>query len=405
LGSSQLQKNLSNGEIEAIKFELDDPSSKGGLMQEVRALQSLQDCPNVCRARSYGKYENWKYMVMPLFAENLVELQEIHGKFSIAVVLQIGLKALACLEQIHLKGFVHRDIKPSNFVVGKQKEDRSVLYIIDFGIAKNIVGDNGEIKKTEGGGFRGTNQFASLNSHMGRALGRHDDLWSLWYMLCDFMDLLPWKGLDDRNKIGEAKKKFNSVDTIAQLPRELLLFRNHLKDLLIEDIPNYGYVKKLMQGALTNAGADENTPFPWKDTVPSAKFSSPKPGLFSPQPQKGSVPLAMKPAVIKVQSKSGSASTESQESGVPQSKWIGNFAAVAGTVVQEGEDNNNSDSDKGQKSEVKLSNEIDFGPDTEASLSFEEESKTTRGNDPAGSKPPIHDTEQPEEDKKCCTIF
>jgi hypothetical protein len=33
---------------------------------------------------------------------------------------------------------------------------------------------------------------------MGRALGMHDDLWSLWYMLCDLLGKLPWRNLDDR---------------------------------------------------------------------------------------------------------------------------------------------------------------------------------------------------------------
>ena len=42
----------------------------------------------------------------------------------------------------------------SNFVTGLEKKDRGNIYLIDFGIAKCIIGENGEIKKQEGGGFR-----------------------------------------------------------------------------------------------------------------------------------------------------------------------------------------------------------------------------------------------------------
>lgn len=94
-------------------------------------------------------------------------------------------------------------------MIGLTKETRANLYLIDFGIAKRIVSENGELQKNEGSGFRcastflflilsGTDQYASLNSHMGRALGKHDDLWSLFYMLCDLLGLLPWRNCTDR---------------------------------------------------------------------------------------------------------------------------------------------------------------------------------------------------------------
>lgn len=276
-GITVVAKNLETKVFQAIKFEIDDVSTKGGLLQEVKALQTLQECPNICRVITWGKYHNWKYMVMHLLGENLVELQTMNegGKFSLLVVLQIILKALYCLEGIHKKGFVHRDIKPSNFVIGLEKKDRENIYLIDFGIAKCIIGENGEIKKQEGGGFRGTNQFASVNSHMGRSLGKHDDLWSLFYMACDFIGFLPWKNIEDRNKIGEAKKKFNAIDSIPELPQDLLLFRNHIKTLTSDDMPNYELLKKLLKNAIVNEGGDENTIiFPWIDSPVHSKFGN-----------------------------------------------------------------------------------------------------------------------------------
>ena len=41
-GITVVAKNLETKQFQAIKFEIDDASTKGGLLQEVKALQTLQ---------------------------------------------------------------------------------------------------------------------------------------------------------------------------------------------------------------------------------------------------------------------------------------------------------------------------------------------------------------------------
>jgi serine/threonine protein kinase len=39
---------------------------------------------------------------------------------------------------MHKEYFVHRDIKPSNFVIGATAQDRTQIYLLDFGLARSL---------------------------------------------------------------------------------------------------------------------------------------------------------------------------------------------------------------------------------------------------------------------------
>ena len=46
---------------------------------------------------------------------------------------------LTSIENVHKAGIIHRDIKPSNFVMGKSERDKSNVYLVDFGLAKDHI--------------------------------------------------------------------------------------------------------------------------------------------------------------------------------------------------------------------------------------------------------------------------
>lgn len=72
---------------------------------------------------------------------------------------------LDAIEIVHNEGYIHRDIKPSNFVVGEGKL-RNNLYLVDFGLGKLYVNNNGTIiEERKNSNFRGTIAYASLNAH------------------------------------------------------------------------------------------------------------------------------------------------------------------------------------------------------------------------------------------------
>jgi tau tubulin kinase len=70
---------------------------------------------------------------------------------------------------------------------------------VDFGLAKKHLDDNGHpLAQRKKADFRGTVSFASLNAHNNIDLSRRDDLWSLYFVILDFLnEKLKWREQKD----------------------------------------------------------------------------------------------------------------------------------------------------------------------------------------------------------------
>jgi len=63
------------------------------------------------------------------------------------------------------------------------------VYIVDFGLAKKHLDERkNPLKQRKTADFRGTVSFASLNAHNSIDLSRRDDLWSLYFVILDFLE-------------------------------------------------------------------------------------------------------------------------------------------------------------------------------------------------------------------------
>ena len=59
-------------------------------------------------------------------------------------------------------------------------------------------------------------RYASINSHLSKELSRRDDLWSILYVLIEFLTgQLPWRKLKDKEEIGLLKIHFNSAELVC----------------------------------------------------------------------------------------------------------------------------------------------------------------------------------------------
>jgi uncharacterized protein (TIGR02145 family) len=91
---------------------------------------------------------------------------------------------LDAVEYIHKKGFVHRDIKPSNFMLTPS----GVIKLTDFGIAKNLDGNNSDHTGTGTGMILGTPKYMSPEQVRNtRDVTAQSDIYSLGVVLWEMV--------------------------------------------------------------------------------------------------------------------------------------------------------------------------------------------------------------------------
>jgi predicted Ser/Thr protein kinase len=250
----------------AIKLEKADRKK---LRMEIELLQAMVGCEFVSKLHFWGHNCNHEYMVMDYLGENLNDLRKNRPqtKFSIITSCAIGIQMVKSIQALHDAGFVHRDIKPSNFVMGRG-ENSSKCYIIDFGLARRYMLTGGSIiPPRKKAGWNGTQRYASINTHQRKELGRHDDLWSLLYVLVQFMrGHLPWCKTRGKDAIGQMKVKYHNAKLVKGLPPEMLKFMEHLKKLGYYDRPDYNLLVDLLDKMYKRETASRKTPvlFEWQ---------------------------------------------------------------------------------------------------------------------------------------------
>ena len=253
---------------------------------EVAVLKKLQGCPYVCDFYGCGRNGKFNYIIMSLLGSSLSELRrkQPEGKFSLGTTLRLGVQMLAGIQAIHNCGFLHRDVKPSNFAMGRLPTTNHCCYILDFGLARQYTTPTGEIRQPRAvAGFRGTVRYASINAHKSVELGRHDDLWSLFYIMAEFINgQLPWRKMKDKEQVGKSKEQFDHLQLLQGTPKEMQDFLTHLQSLNYFTKPNYSYIKALFQQALECLGVKDSDPYDWElDYSSYATVSSSAPAVKS----------------------------------------------------------------------------------------------------------------------------
>ncbi len=83
-----------------------------------------------------------RYLVSDFIdGHDLAELSA-RGPMPVAVVIHIGLQVVAALAHAHEIGVLHRDIKPSNLMLVRHPSGDIFVKVIDFGIAKLLLGSD-----------------------------------------------------------------------------------------------------------------------------------------------------------------------------------------------------------------------------------------------------------------------
>ncbi|PAA46942.1 hypothetical protein BOX15_Mlig022436g3 [Macrostomum lignano] len=260
-------QDVLNKEPVALKLE-SAKQAKQVLKMEVAVLKKLQGKDHVCRFLGCGRNDRFNYVVMELQGKNLAELRrsQPRGSFTVSTTVRLGRQILEAIEAIHSIGFLHRDIKPSNFSMGRGEPNCRKVFMLDFGLARQYTNSDGDVRAPRvTAGFRGTVRYASVNAHQNREMGRHDDLWSLFYMLVEFAcGQLPWRKLKDKEQVGRIKETYDHSQMLRYLPSEFRPFLEHVSKLAYFDKPDYRYLCGLLDQCAKRKSIRLSEPFDWE---------------------------------------------------------------------------------------------------------------------------------------------
>ncbi|XP_071378353.1 tau-tubulin kinase 1 [Centroberyx affinis] len=262
------------------------------LKMEVAVLKKLQGKNHVCKFIGCGRNDKFNYVVMQLQGRNLADLRrsQPRGTFTMSTTLRLGKQILESIEAIHSVGFLHRDIKPSNFAMGRLPSTYRKCYMLDFGLARQYTNTTGEVRPPRTvAGFRGTVRYASVNAHKNKEMGRHDDLWSLFYMLVEFaVGQLPWRKIKDKEQVGQIKERYDHRMLLKHMPSEFHVFLDHVLALDYYTKPDYQLLMSVFENSMKERIITENEPFDWEKGGSDVTLST----SASTQPQHNTRPTA-----------------------------------------------------------------------------------------------------------------
>ncbi|KAM9564727.1 tau-tubulin kinase 1 isoform 6-T10 [Guaruba guarouba] len=121
---------------------------------------------------------------------------------------------------------------------------------------------------------------ASCSWHQLKEMGRHDDLWSLFYMLVEFaVGQLPWRKIKDKEQVGMIKEKYEHRMLLKHMPSEFHLFLDHIASLDYFTKPDYQLIMSVFENSMKERGITENEAFDWEkagtDVLLSTSTSTP----------------------------------------------------------------------------------------------------------------------------------
>lgn len=182
-------RHLTVDRIVAVKVLLPgrelDESSMQRFHQEARAAARL-DHPGIVRVFDFGLDEGLEcpFLVMDYVqGETLADFLGTEGALAEGQAKDIVLQVSDAIAHAHERNVVHRDIKPSNIILQRLAGDRLRAQVLDFGIAKVIDKDAGQLTITRTGEIFGSPDYMSPEQCLGKALDNRADIYSLGCVL------------------------------------------------------------------------------------------------------------------------------------------------------------------------------------------------------------------------------
>jgi serine/threonine protein kinase len=211
-----------------------DESARRRFVRE-RAAASVRH-PNVASVFHLGKSgDSYFYAMEFVDGESLDKVIRRSGRLEPSTALKVTALVTGGLDAIDQQKLVHRDIKPSNIMVSMHGDNIANAKIIDLGLAKGTVADDGSISEISiRGAFAGTPAYAGPEQFAGVGADIRSDLYSLGITLWEMLAAeVPFKGSTSR-LIYQHQHATPPVDKLTHVPQPVVT----LLEILLEKDPD-----------------------------------------------------------------------------------------------------------------------------------------------------------------------
>jgi serine/threonine protein kinase len=175
------------------------PDAAGRFQLEAHIAAKLsKKTRHIVSVTDHGEDDQIAYLVMQLLeGESLEQRIDEAAPLPTSEVATIVTQVARALKHAHDEGFVHRDIKPANVFLTKDEDGRTVVKLLDFGIARSLTkvptrSPFATAKDT----VVGTPSYMSPEQTLGHeAVDHRCDLWSLAVVAYEALSKeLPFEG-------------------------------------------------------------------------------------------------------------------------------------------------------------------------------------------------------------------
>ncbi len=193
VGQVYLAEHVPLGRREAIKVLQPevavDPQFVSRFRREARAANRLQH-PNIISVYDFGRLPDGRMFLAMEFADGirLDQLLKREGALTVHRALHISAQLALAIDHAHSRGVIHRDLKPSNVILVEDKQERDLVKILDFGLAKIVAPEYRElITVTARGDIFGTPAYMAPEQFRGEGSDPRSDIYALGCILFELL--------------------------------------------------------------------------------------------------------------------------------------------------------------------------------------------------------------------------